>query len=418
MLVEHNPGYRTDFVTQERITMAFAEPSAAPVADRERRAYRSFRAQVYTYCFFDEFILIYPLYAVMFAEHGLSAFRISLLFAAWSLSGLVLEVPSGALADKYSRKHIMLCAQAVRIVGFAAWMVHPTFWGFLTGFVCWGASGAFCSGTFEALVFDELRSFGRENDYARVTGTGRSLCEIAVLTASLLAAPLARLGYPTLIALSLVSMAVSCIPLLLLQPVAKSESTREAEYLHLLRLGIHEALDNRTIRGLMVFVCFALVIGALDEYWPVIGHRVGLSREWVSIFVATDCAFGACANMLAHRFERISDRWFYVAYAFAGLLLLVTAVWMRPPGMLPILAFTFIMRTSSVVFEARVQHAISVQARATVLSVKGFFTEIGAITVFLGFGACSDHSGYGFALGACAVLMVVIGLLYAFTMRR
>lgn len=47
----------------------------------------------YTFSFFDEFILIYPLYAVMFADKGLSATQISTLFIVWSLTSFLLEVP-------------------------------------------------------------------------------------------------------------------------------------------------------------------------------------------------------------------------------------------------------------------------------------------------------------------------------------
>jgi len=46
-----------------------------------------------------ELIPIYPLYAIMFGAHGIGAFELSILFAIWATVGIVLEVPSGALAD-------------------------------------------------------------------------------------------------------------------------------------------------------------------------------------------------------------------------------------------------------------------------------------------------------------------------------
>ena len=51
-------------------------------------------------------MLICPFYAVMFVDYGLSGLEVSLLFAVWSWSGtcIALEVPSGALADRFSRK--------------------------------------------------------------------------------------------------------------------------------------------------------------------------------------------------------------------------------------------------------------------------------------------------------------------------
>ena len=47
---------------------------------------------------------LYPLYALLFTDTGLSGGQISLLFAIWSTVGIVAEVPTGALADRFSRR--------------------------------------------------------------------------------------------------------------------------------------------------------------------------------------------------------------------------------------------------------------------------------------------------------------------------
>lgn len=376
------------------------------------RNMRLFLLQIYAYSFFDELIFIYPLYAVMFADYGLSALQISLLFTAWSLTGFVLEIPSGTLADKYSRKHLLLGAQLVRILGFGCWMLHPTFWGFMTGFVCWGISGAFCSGTFQALVFDELKQFGREHAYGKVIGRTRSISLIAILLASALASPMARFGYAFLISAGLVSMMLSCVPILFIRPAKKAKSTGETDYFSLLKQGVGEAIRNRVIRNLMVFTCFALVIGVLDEYWPILGRTAGLPRHMIPLFMGAICAVEACASAVAHRFERLSHRHFYAAYTLAGALLLVTSLVMRPASLLLIPVFTFLLRVSDIVFEAKVQHAISVEARATVLSVKGFFTEAGVMPVFFGFGVVAGGYGYQAGFGIYAVIMIFIGMIY------
>ena len=53
-------------------------------------------------------IPFYALYAVLFADHGLTVAQISSLFAIWSLTGFLLEVPSGALADIVSRRGLLM----------------------------------------------------------------------------------------------------------------------------------------------------------------------------------------------------------------------------------------------------------------------------------------------------------------------
>lgn len=81
----------------------------------------------YAYAFFNACILIYPLYAVMFADKGLNPSQISLLFIVWSATAFVLEVPSGAIADKFSRKRVLIIAGVFQAAAFADWLIRPDF---------------------------------------------------------------------------------------------------------------------------------------------------------------------------------------------------------------------------------------------------------------------------------------------------
>ena len=92
---------------------------------------------------------IYPLYALLFADTGLSDAQISVLFAVWSVVGIVAEVPSGALADHVGHRTALVAGAVVQAVGYACWVVFPGFAGFAAGFVLWGLGGALASGAQE-----------------------------------------------------------------------------------------------------------------------------------------------------------------------------------------------------------------------------------------------------------------------------
>src|SRR5271154_5456515 len=105
---------------------------------------------------------------------GLKPVEITVCLTAWSVTSFVLQVPSGVIADRWSRRQILAWAQLVRGVGFAVWMVWPHFWGFFVGLQLWGIKSAFTSGTFEALLYDELKARGRAQDYTRIFGRTRA----------------------------------------------------------------------------------------------------------------------------------------------------------------------------------------------------------------------------------------------------
>lgn len=121
-----------------------------------------------------ELIPLYALYALLFADHGLSTGQISSLFALWSATSFLLEVPSGAWADTVSRRGLLVLSGALLTAGFALWTAAPSFAGFAAGFVLWGTSGALASGTFEALLYDDLAARDESSTYPRILGYTRA----------------------------------------------------------------------------------------------------------------------------------------------------------------------------------------------------------------------------------------------------
>ncbi|MEU1961795.1 MFS transporter [Nocardia sp. NPDC019304] len=141
-----------------------------------------------------ELIPLYALYALLFADHGMSTGQISSLLAIWSATSFLLEVPSGAWADTVSRRGLLVLSGVLLTAGFALWTVAPSFAGFAAGFVLWGTSGALASGTFEALLYDDLAARAASSAYSRILGYTRAGAETAVVIAILAATPLYLYG--------------------------------------------------------------------------------------------------------------------------------------------------------------------------------------------------------------------------------
>src|SRR5689334_16119208 len=135
--------------------------------------------------FLEDFMPIYPLYALLFVAHGVTTGQVSVLLIAWSLSSIVFEIPAGVIADKYDRRHVLVVGQVLRLVGYGMWIVAPSFWGFLVGFLFWAAQGALRSGTFEALVYDELAAHEQSTLLTKVFGWTSAASLFGILSSSL-----------------------------------------------------------------------------------------------------------------------------------------------------------------------------------------------------------------------------------------
>jgi MFS family permease len=373
----------------------------------------SFLARVYAFNFFDRFILVFPLYTVMFVDEGLKPAEITICLTAWSVIGFVLQVPSGVVADRWSRRHILAWSQLVRGAGFAVWLVYPHFWGFLVGLLLWGVKSAFTSGTFEALLYDELKARGRAQDYTRIFGRTRAIQSGGVLLAALGAAVVVKFGYGATLIASLVSVVLAMAAAVSLPPAPKAISAQARDFLTDLRLGLAESFRAPAVLGILAFSAIALALGAaLEEFWPIFGAKVGLARPVIALFVGAQNAIEVLVSLVAYRLSGLPTRGFYALFGIGGLLLVIAAGLFTPSAMLLLAAYSGLMKLVGVVFEGRLQHAITSDRRATIGSVKSFVAQIGITALYMSFGPLAQATSYRIAFMACGGAAVGIGLTY------
>src|SRR3989442_4715294 len=116
------------------------------------------------------FILWVPIWVVFLQQKGLNLTAIGVLEAgAWVLTA-ALEVPTGAIADRWGRKASLAIgafAYAMAMFLILADALSPLF---LLGYALWNSSSAFVSGADSALLYDSLRADGRAAEAAKQTG--------------------------------------------------------------------------------------------------------------------------------------------------------------------------------------------------------------------------------------------------------
>jgi len=368
--------------------------------------------------FFDTFLLIVPFYTVMFAEKGLSPAQIGLALGAWSAVGVVLEVPCGVLADRMSRRWLLAISQLLRSVGFLVWLAFPGFWGFLAGLMLWGMKSATMNGAFEALVYDELKALGREAEYARVFGRAKAARGVGLVAASLTAAATAPLGYGPLIVASVVSGLAAAAAALSLPSAPRIAHAPDWDYFGHLAHGARQALTLPGVPALIAFIAgLQAVAYATADYWQLFGRDVGLAKPAIALFIAAIACAEVGGSLLAHRVRRPDARWFYGATVLAGLAIVTAAAVHRPWAVVFVLAYMGLYSLVDVSADARFQHALRVETRATVASLKGFTTQCANGVLILGFGLVAQASAYRASFLAYGAALALLGAGYTIASR-
>ncbi|MFN9927862.1 MAG: MFS transporter [Phenylobacterium sp.] len=364
--------------------------------------------------FLDTFILITPFYVVMFAEHGLTPTEIAFALAAWSGTALLLEAPLGVLADRMDRRLLLALAQLIRAVGFAVWMVWPTFWGFLIGLVLWGVKSATLSGAFEALVFDDLKRRGQEPDYVRIFGRTQAARFAGVLAASLGAAALPGLSYGDLSGWSAAAgLAAAASAFILPRAPVLARRDRPAFLAHLVT-GAREAASLPGVPGLLVFIAgMQAIVTGMADYWQFFALEVGLPRSGIALFMAALYGVGAVTAMLAHRARGLSQMTLALLFALAGLSVVASAAVYQPWAIVLPMIYVALYWTAEVNADARFQHKLNPETRATVGSIKGFVMQAATLVLMLLFGLAAQVASYRWAFAAGGALAAAWGLSHA-----
>jgi MFS family permease len=369
---------------------------------------------------------IYPLYALLFADTGLSDAQISALFAVWSAVGIVAEVPSGALADRVGRRTALVTGALVQALGYACWVVVPGFPGFAAGFVLWGLGGAFASGAQEALLHDGLTAVGAEAHYARVQGwVGAAGLAVQVPTAGIATALFVAGGYAaagwasvaTCIATAAVAARLPETP----QPVrtsvaderpgrrdltderaVRATDVAEPSYLATLRAGVGEVATRPPL--LRAVLAFGLLYGldAFEEYFPLVARDLQISTAVVPAALLAVPLVGALGAALGGPANRLGAGALAAILATgAGLLALAAAV-AHPAALGGVALFYGLYRAVLVVADARLQERIAGPARATVTSVANVVAEIPSFAVYA-----------AWAVGGTAAMTVLVAAVAA-----
>ena len=136
-------------------------------------AIKNVRLFIYFRLFFNA-RFYYPVFTVLFLDFGLSIEQFALLNVAWAVTIVLLEVPSGALADTVGRKNLLVAAGALMVIEMSLLCFAPQgnpdvlFVIFLANRILSGAAEAAASGADEALAYDSLQKESAVADWAIV----------------------------------------------------------------------------------------------------------------------------------------------------------------------------------------------------------------------------------------------------------
>lgn len=352
-------------------------------------SYKLFLRNYYLTSFFYDFVFAYAIYNVLFNIRGLSVFQISLLLAWWAAVAMILEIPTGALADYWSRKKMLTIAPVLKSFCFLIWFfANGNFYLYALGFVFWALGSSLVSGTTEALLYDTLIHADKKDDYEKVLGKKKFYFNIALAISTISGGFIASYNIDWAILFSVPALLLSAFFASLIKEVPKTESTEEIHYLQYIKLAFQEIKGNKVLLYLFVYLFAISIFGDLEEFDQLYYQLAKLPIFAFGIVGFIWSSFNAIGAYYAHKFKKYPSI-FYLLPFVSALLLILVSKYPSIPMIFLLLASYFIASPLKVLMESKIQHNIKSISRATVTSVSTLLINLFGVILTIIFGLIS-----------------------------
>jgi len=367
------------------------------------------------------FAFFYNAIDTLYYRHfGLTFQQIGWIISASLIATLVLEVPSGAFADLYGKKKALVIAAISNFLATGLVALGGNFPIFLLGFVFWGVGRAFNSSASSAILFDSLKALDKEKDFLKHTGRISSffisIDVISSLLAPLLFAIQVRLPY-------FVSLGAAFLVILIqlrLREVLVLQKQAEkvlAESFQQIVAGFRSAFKSNIFVWLTLFNVLIFTTGKVFAEMvstPFLINYVGYTLKNLSLILCVGSLMQASFVFFADKLEhRLGDRRSFLLIIIVSPLATLAYSFSRNLVLTAILIGIYYSTWSfgEVVIKNYINHNISDNRRATILSISSMLVSAFALVGLPLLGAITDKISLQNTLILLAVTVATLGLL-------
>lgn len=372
--------------------------SKLPQKFLERNLWKLCATRLFFWMFFFSSVM-----TAFFTQWGkLDLFQVFFLNSWFFFWNFILEIPTGALADRIGRKWSLVLGSLAGTVGTLVYILRPDFRCFLAGEVIFAFAFTLHSGADDALAYDTLLALRKEKDSKVQLARMENFKLTGIIVGTLLGGFIAQrwgLAAP-MVAYVVPSCLGMVIAMTLLEPPHPSKEKKKPSYGFIVKEGIRFFLKERSLGLLTLELAFSnSFMWALIWLFQPLLRRDGMPLQYFGIVHALSC--GGQILVLSHiqSVEKVmgSKRNFVLgATAIAGVMFLILGLvhWLPVTILAIIFGFSFGLSRMPV-FISYMNKFIPSDKRATVLSASSMARTFSLVVMNLISGVLANWSVSG-----------------------
>lgn len=380
----------------------------------------------YLFNFLDGFLLYLPFIVYYFQELGFSLTNIMLFSAATTIVVLLMEIPSGYIADRIGRKNSLIISVFFHIISMLFLYFTKSFLSLITAHIFLGLCMAFYSGADTALLYDTLLVMKKEKKYSRYYGKSHFSFEVGVISSALIGSLLVKMNI-TILQIILINIIIQIFLMLFILSIKEPKRHKLIESMPFRKefsmIGkiIKESLHNSKLLGLFLygFIIMGVSNTIFIIYQPYF-RATELPLYTFGIVFALFSMITAFAAVKAHAIEKRLG----IFYSLLVMPLLLVGALLGAGIFFVWFGFMFFFLREIVrgmihtITSDYINQLTSSERRATVHSIGGMFARVGYSIIAISFGFFSERSSIRIMLIITGIILIILTILISFLIKK
>ncbi|KJF42275.1 MFS transporter [Draconibacterium sediminis] len=325
------------------------------------------------------FNMVMPIMLLFYKSNGLGSYELFVLKAIYSVAVVVMEIPSGWMADVWGRKKTLILGSILGSLGFLIYSFSYEFWAFVAAEIVLGIGLSFISGADSALLYDSLKADNKADKYTREEGRITSAGNFAEAIAGVVSGLLVyfSLRTPFYFQFGVAALAIPAA-LTLIEP-----KVHAVEHVHSIRklvTNIKNSLVSNTNLRVAILLSALTGTATLTFAWLVQPFfvAIGLPEELFGIFwTALNLSVGI-SSVFAYKVELFlgKRRSVLIVILLLSFGYFFTGISISYYGFVFLFLFYLVRGLATPIFKNYINQYTDSEVRATMLSVRNFIIRM------------------------------------------
>lgn len=372
--------------------------------------------KLYLSNFLTGLVFWYGIEKLFMRSIGIDAIGIGVATAFLSVFNLITDIPAGILADKWSRKGMLMISTIALLIADIVLGTSHGLPQYILGYAFYGINIVSTSGTYQAIIYDGLHEEQRSSEYSKVMGRAYALFLVGAGVANIFSGFIAhRFGLPATYFVTTVSCLLNCLVIAsIVEPKFHKPEHKEGAIRHVHAVSSLLARQQFVRRLAIVMSALGIVEAFKIDFGQLYFLRYESRAQVIGLLWAVYAFTWALGSALAHRW-RLSLTPLVVATVapLVGMALLDSPL---------SLALFMVQAVASATLlnqgETQIQNHTPSAVRASVLSVLSVAGRVVSIPAILLYGWIFNHFGAFVAVRCAAAAGIGVLLYWLFSVRN